>query len=266
MRAYKLAWKLPPSTASCIFENPAECGGLQVTLPLGVIMQTLWTHLERCCQYDDGTKALAELEYKEALETFHCADLLELQEELSLRRWRETMDNSFARACFLAAKLKIRVCWNPFHHDTLWKTSDETVALTLCKGKASLRVPGTDESIRVQCEHVDATRMTLATLSGEGTEICFPFRRERGMSQGPDMRELLRVNFPMATTLHELQEDLGLREPLFSPSDGVRGGRARGEGQGGEQAGGGDSDVDSSWTSAEPRRREMKSLWRTQGS
>ena len=100
---------IPSSTASCIFENPAQYGGLQITLPLGVITQTLWTHLERCCQYDDGTKTLAEMEYKEALETFHYVDLLELQEELRLRRWRETMDNSFARACFLAAKLKIRV-------------------------------------------------------------------------------------------------------------------------------------------------------------
>ena len=67
--------------------------------------------------FENGTKALAKLEYKEALKTFHCADLLELQEELSLRRWRETMDNSFARACFLAAELKISISKN-FCHST----------------------------------------------------------------------------------------------------------------------------------------------------
>ena len=65
-----------------------------------MITQTLWTHLKRCCQYDHGTKDLAELEYKEALEMLHCADLLELQEELGLRWWREMMNNSLPELAF----------------------------------------------------------------------------------------------------------------------------------------------------------------------
>ena len=82
LRAYKLAWSLPTSTASCIFSLPAEHGGLQVTLPLEVLTQTLWTHLERCMQYNDGTRRLAECEYQEAMSKYHCLDLGELQEEM----------------------------------------------------------------------------------------------------------------------------------------------------------------------------------------
>ena len=36
--------------------HQASYGGLQVTLQIEVLMQTLWRHLERCLQYDDGTK------------------------------------------------------------------------------------------------------------------------------------------------------------------------------------------------------------------
>ena len=41
-------------------------------------------HLESCCKYEDDTKALAELEYREALKGFRCGDLTELQTALRL--------------------------------------------------------------------------------------------------------------------------------------------------------------------------------------
>lgn len=92
-----------------------------MTLPMEVLVQTLWTHLERSLQYDDGTKELAECEYQKAMSTYHCLDLSDLQQEMLLRAWKESMSNSFARACFLAAKLNIKVSWHPFHPDSLGK-------------------------------------------------------------------------------------------------------------------------------------------------
>ena len=101
--------------------HQASYGGLQVTLQIEVLMQTLWRHLERCLQYDDGTKELAECEYQKAMSTYHCLDLSDLQQERLLHTGKESMSNSFARACFLAAKLNIKIRWHPFHPDSLGK-------------------------------------------------------------------------------------------------------------------------------------------------
>jgi hypothetical protein len=210
LRAYKFAWKLPTSTASCIFSLPAEYGGLQVTLPMEVLMQTLWTHLERCLQYDDGTKELAECEYQEAMSTYHCLDLSDLQQEMLLHTWKESMSNSFARACFLAAKLNIKVSWHPFHPDSLGKTKDEDIAEALCRGTATLRVPGYAETDTVKCVGFMAANKVLQVVSTQRGPSLISFLQTRGTDRGPDMRTLVKINFPNATTLQELEEDLSI--------------------------------------------------------
>jgi hypothetical protein len=48
------------------------------------MVKTIWQHLESCCKYEDDTKALAELEYREDLKGFRCGDLTELQTALRL--------------------------------------------------------------------------------------------------------------------------------------------------------------------------------------
>ena len=65
------------------------------------------------------------------MSTYHCLDLSDLQQEMLLRTWKESMSNSFARACFLAAKLNIKVSWHPFHLDSLGKIKDEDIAEAL---------------------------------------------------------------------------------------------------------------------------------------
>ena len=102
-------------------------------------------------QYNDGTKKLAECEYQEAMSKYHCLDLGELQEEMRLHTWKESMSNSFTRACFLAAKLNIKITWYPFHPDSLGSTADEIVAEALCRGGATLRMPGSADTDRARC-------------------------------------------------------------------------------------------------------------------
>ena len=210
LRAYKLAWSLPTSTASCIFSLPAEHGGLQVTLPLEVLTQTLWTHLERCMQYNDGTKKLAECEYQEAMSKYHCLDLGELQEEMRLHTWKESMSNSFTRACFLAAKLNIKITWYPFHPDSLGSTADEIVAEALCRGGATLRMPGSADTDRARCVGFRIPDRLLIVETAQAGRRQIPFQQSRGKGGGSDMRALVQINFPTANTLQELEEDLSI--------------------------------------------------------
>ena len=63
VRAYKNAWNLGKSTATCLFTFPREKGGLRVKLPLGTLMTSVWGKLERCCQFGDGTRQMLAMCY-----------------------------------------------------------------------------------------------------------------------------------------------------------------------------------------------------------
>jgi len=45
------------------------------------LCSAIWGHLTRCCQFDDGTRQLAEITYKDALEKHSCLDMEDLQFE-----------------------------------------------------------------------------------------------------------------------------------------------------------------------------------------
>ena len=61
-------------------------GGLQIKMPKAIICSATWSHLTRCCQFDDGTR-LAEITYKDALEKYGCLDLEDLQFEAEFLTW-----------------------------------------------------------------------------------------------------------------------------------------------------------------------------------
>jgi len=63
VRAYKNAWNLGKSTATCLFTFPREKGGLQAKLTLGTLLTSVWGKLERCCQWDDSTKQMLAMCY-----------------------------------------------------------------------------------------------------------------------------------------------------------------------------------------------------------
>ena len=47
-------------------------------MPKAIICSATWGHLTRCCQFDDGTRQLAEITYKDALEKHGCLNLEDL--------------------------------------------------------------------------------------------------------------------------------------------------------------------------------------------
>jgi hypothetical protein len=56
------------------------------------------------------------MEYKEALHSWNCNDLEELQRAIALSnlQWRQATQNRFVYACFLAHMLQITLLWEPF--------------------------------------------------------------------------------------------------------------------------------------------------------
>ena len=88
IRAYKNAWNLGKSTANCLFTFPRDKGGLQVKLPLGTLFTSVCGNLERCSQFDDGTRQMLALSYQEALQENGCLDLLELQDASQHLSWK----------------------------------------------------------------------------------------------------------------------------------------------------------------------------------
>jgi len=79
VRCNKEAWQMSPNTSTAL-------GGLQIKMPKAIICSATWSHLTRCCQFDDGTR-LAEITYKDALEKYGCLDLEDLQFEAEFLTW-----------------------------------------------------------------------------------------------------------------------------------------------------------------------------------
>jgi len=115
LRAYKNVWNVGRSTAACLFTFPRENGGLQVKLPLVTLFDSMWGNLERCHQFDDGTRQMMRLANQEALTDKACSNLLELQKEAGLLSCNKAGENEFTFACYLANKLEIEVVLEPFN-------------------------------------------------------------------------------------------------------------------------------------------------------
>jgi hypothetical protein len=58
----------------------------------------MWGNLERCHQFDDGTRQMMKLAYQDALTGNACSNLLELQ----LLSWNKAGENEFTFACHFA--------------------------------------------------------------------------------------------------------------------------------------------------------------------
>ena len=119
---------------------------------------TPWGHLTRCCQFDDGTRQLAEITYKDALGKYGCLDMEDLQCEAEFLTWDQASQNSFAFACHLTSTIGIRVSWDPF--DPAWIASAANTEL------AQVMID-TQHSIRV-LRNNSQTRATVVEIREEG--------------------------------------------------------------------------------------------------
>jgi len=84
---------MSPNTSTALFTFPKDQGGLQIKLPRAIICSAAWGHLTRCCQFDDGTRQLAEITYKDALEKHGYLDMEDLQFESEFLTWDQASQN-----------------------------------------------------------------------------------------------------------------------------------------------------------------------------
>ena len=64
-------------------------------LLLVTLFDSMWGNLERCHQFDDGTRQMMKLAYQELLTDKACSNLLELQIEVGLLSWNKAGENEF---------------------------------------------------------------------------------------------------------------------------------------------------------------------------
>jgi len=109
------AWQMSPNTSTALFTFLKDQGGLKIKMPWAIICPAVWDHLTRCCQFDAGTRQLAEITYKDAPEKHGCMGMKDLQFEAKFLTWDQASQNSFVFACHLTSTLGIRVSWDPFN-------------------------------------------------------------------------------------------------------------------------------------------------------
>ena len=131
VRCNKEAWQMSPNTSTALFTFPKDRGGLQIKMPKAILCSATWGHLTRCCQFDDGTRQLAEITYKDALEKHGCLDLEDLQYEAEFLTWDQASQNSFTFACHLTSTIGIRVSWDPFNPDWIASATNTDLAQVL---------------------------------------------------------------------------------------------------------------------------------------
>ena len=113
VQAYKRAWLLPLSTASDIFTLPQEEGGLGYPRPLGIMAQELCRHLQRSIKHDDVARQISQWELDQTLERWACASLHDLQQEMKLWKWDQTLGTKWARVAKCMQLLNMEIAWHP---------------------------------------------------------------------------------------------------------------------------------------------------------
>ena len=98
---------MSPNTSTALFTFPKDLGGLQIKLPRAILCLAMWGR----CEFDDGTRQLAEITYMDALEKYGCLDMEDLQFEAEFLTWDQASQNSFTFACHLTSTVGIRVSW-----------------------------------------------------------------------------------------------------------------------------------------------------------
>ena len=145
---------------------PKQSEGLQVKLPLVTLFDFMRGNLERCHQFDDGTRQMMKLAYQEALANNVCSNLLEIQKEVGPLDWNKAGENGFTFASHLTNKLEIEIIWDTFNRNTIALAPNITQATLDIKTKLRLGIQIEDEQIQVECLNIDEAEF-MTTITGQ---------------------------------------------------------------------------------------------------
>ena len=140
-QAYKLAATLPVSAASDFFVLPSSHGGLGRTTPLEIMTQELCRHLQRCMKHDDVVQQLTQQELEQAKRQWACSSLDDLQQEMEVWSWDQTLQNKWARVSKCLQLLDMRVDWGETANDdasesTSWAEATRELRRLRCRLEA----------------------------------------------------------------------------------------------------------------------------------
>ena len=187
---------MSPNTSTALFTFPIDRGDLQIKMPRAIICSATWGHLTRCCQFDDGTRQLAEITYKDALEQHGCLDMEDLASQ-----------NSFTFACHLTSTIGIRVSWDPFNPDWIASASNSDLAqvmidtqhlihIQLNNGQKWAQVVGTREEVKiVEMQTVHGETFIMKT-EGQDTTSGYPTLREAIQRTSPTLVRISQLTEP----------------------------------------------------------------------
>ena len=194
VRCNKEAWQMSPNTSTALFTFPKDRGGLQIKKPRAIICSAA----TRCCQFDDGTRQLAEITYKDALEKHGCLNMEDLQFEAEFLTWDQASQNSFTFACHLTSTKGIRVSWDPFNPDWIASAANADLAQAMIntqhlihiqlknEQKWATVVEAKDEGklVKMRTENGDTFMMKTEGLD---TTIGYPTLREAIQRSSPTL-------------------------------------------------------------------------------
>jgi len=169
VRCNKEAWQVSPNTSTALFTFLKDQGGLQIKMPRAIICSAVWGHLTRCCQFDDGTRQLAEITYKDALEKHGCLDMEDLQFEAEFLTWDEASQNSCVFACHLTSTLGIKVSWDPVNPDWIASAAniDPAQAMIITQHLVHMQYKNEREWAKVVQVSAEGKLVTMRTNGGD---------------------------------------------------------------------------------------------------
>jgi len=133
-------------------------------LPLVTLFDFMWGNLERCHQFDDGTRQTMKLAYQDALTGNARTNLLELQKEAALLSWNKAGENEFTFVCHLANKLEIEALWDPFNENTISAAFNITLATLSVEAGLQPRIQILGEQVPIKCLSIDAAGFITTTI------------------------------------------------------------------------------------------------------
>ena len=177
-------------------------------LPLVTLFDSMWGNLERCHQFDDGTRQMMKLAYHEALTDNACSNLLELQKEAGLLSWNKAGENKFTFACHLANKLEIEVLWEPFNEYTISTTPNITLATLSIKEGLQLKIQNWGElkmqiQVFVKCLSIEAAGF-ITTTTGHRRLHSLQIDGQSRSPGLPSLREAITTTSKAAVWLSQL--------------------------------------------------------------
>jgi len=175
-------------------------------MPRAIICSATWGHFTRCCQFDDGTRQLAEITYKDALEKHGCLDMEDLQFEAEFLTWDQANLNSFTFACHLTSTIGIRVNWDPFNPDWIASAANVDLAQVMINTQDPIHIHLKNEQKWSTVVETKEEGKLVKMRTGNGDTFMMKTEGQDTTTGYPTLREAIQRSSPTLVRISQLTE------------------------------------------------------------